>query len=69
MVLDAGSNESLKASIHGAVGVLAATCALYNVAACMRRPAVHLFANSLFYAFVTVVEVAHVAHHLEARHG
>jgi hypothetical protein len=63
---DAHDHEGLKAGVHAAVGTLAALCALYNaVAFCARpRPESHLLRNALFYGLLTIVEIAHVRHHL-----
>lgn len=59
-----GEHEPLKAGVHGALGLLAAVCAGYNLIAATHRRDRHLKINAVVYAFVTVYEVAKVVHHL-----
>jgi hypothetical protein len=55
----------LKASVHGALGLLAGVCAVYNALAWKKRRAGHLKRNVLFYGLVVAVEILHVAHHCQ----
>jgi hypothetical protein len=63
VILDAGSAEPLKGAVHGALGVLAAVCALYNCAALARRREPHLAINAAIYLALTAFETKKVRHH------
>lgn len=61
-----GESEIAKASWHGAIGTLAIGAALYNAAACIRRPSAHLAIGAIGYTLATVIEVQMVLRHLDA---
>ena len=63
-VLQCGSCEPLKLSVHGAALGLAAVMGLYNAAAWLKRRQAHLAINAVLYAALTAWEQQHVAHHL-----
>ena len=62
-----GENEALKASVHGAVGLLAAVCTVYNAAAFVTRRQVHLGFNVLLYGGLTYWEYRRLREHLAQR--
>jgi hypothetical protein len=66
-VLQCGSCEPLKAFVHGAALGLAALMGLYNAAAWLSRREIHLGVNAVLYSALTLWEVEHVAHHIEAQ--
>lgn len=59
-----GRSEVTKAAVHGALGLLAGTCFLYNVAAWAWRREHHLALNVGLYGLVALVEASQVEHHL-----
>ena len=59
-----GQHEVLKASIHGAAGVIAGLMAAYNIAACCFRRDTHLRVNALVYTLLVVYELKHTIHHV-----
>lgn len=63
-----GHGERLKATIHAALGSLAALCTLYNATAWGRRRERHLAVNVILYAALTVFESAQVRRHLRGSH-
>lgn len=63
-VLNSGSCETLKASVHSAALGLAIVMGLYNAAAWFRRRQPHLAVNAVFYVALVLWEQQHVAHHL-----
>jgi hypothetical protein len=67
--LDAGDSELLKRNLHGALGLIVAGFAIYNLAAIFQRPHPqrHLFMNALMYGSLVVVEVMHAQHHEASR--
>lgn len=65
-ILDSGSCEPFKAGVHGVALALAATCALYNTAAWIKRRQSHLAVNAVLYWTMTFWERCHVVHHLKA---
>lgn len=65
-ILDSGSCEPLKAGVHGVAFALAATCALYNTAAWIKRRQSHLAVNAVLYWTLAYWERVHVVHHLNA---
>ena len=65
-MLDSGQCEPLKAAVHGVVMVLAGVCALYNMAAWLKRRQRHLAINAVFYTSTVWFERCHVMHHLAA---
>jgi hypothetical protein len=65
-LLDSGSCEPFKAGVHGVALALAATCALYNTAAWIKRRQSHLAINAVLYWSMTAWEHCHVMHHLRA---
>jgi hypothetical protein len=65
-ILDSGSCEPLKASVHaGALGLFA-IMSLYNAAAFLRRREPHNAVNAVLYGVATVWEHKHVSRHLAA---
>jgi len=65
-VLQCGSCEPLKASVHGTALGLFAVMGLYNAAAWLARREQHLAVNAILYAALTAWEQQQVAHHIEA---
>ncbi len=65
-VLQCGSCEPLKASVHGTALGLFAVMGLYNAAAWLSRREQHLAVNAVLYAALAAWEQQQVAHHLEA---
>ena len=63
-VLNSGSCEALKLSVHGAALGLAVLMGGYNAAAWLRRREQHLAANAILYTALMALEYHHVAHHL-----
>jgi len=63
-VLQCGSCERLKASVHGTALGLAVVMAAYNAAAWLSRRQPHLAVNAVLYTAITAWEQRHVAHHL-----
>ena len=60
-----GESEVVKGAVHALGGVLAATMAVYNIAAwCYRRES-HLGLNSIVYTLAVMWEIKQTAHHLE----
>jgi hypothetical protein len=62
-VLNCGSCEPLKITVHGAALGLAVVMGLYNAAAWLRRREQHLAVNAVLYGMLTAWEQKHVAHH------
>lgn len=60
----AGANEPVKASVHAALGTLAAICLAYNMAAFILRRERHLARNVLLYTGICALELAQVRRHL-----
>jgi len=65
----AGNHETLKSSVHGAAGVLAALMAAYNLAACCYRRDPHLRINAVVYALAVGWEIKQTLHHLRRHNG
>jgi hypothetical protein len=63
-ILDVGSCEPLKASIHGVALGLTVLMGAYNTAAWLRRRQRHLAINAVIYLAAAFWEQRHVAHHL-----
>jgi hypothetical protein len=63
-VLESGSCEVLKLSVHAAALGLAVLMGGYNAAAWLRRREQHLAANAILYTALIGLEYHHVAHHL-----
>jgi hypothetical protein len=63
-ILDVGSCEPLKASIHGAALGLCVLMGVYNAAAWLKRRQSHLAINAIVYLAGTYWEHCHVAHHI-----
>jgi hypothetical protein len=63
-VLQCGSCEPLKLTVHGAAFGLAVVMGVYNAAAWLKRREHHLAINAVLYAALTAWEQQHVAHHL-----
>jgi hypothetical protein len=66
-VLMVGRCEPLKAGVHGVLMATVAVCAIYNIAAWLRRREPHLAFNTLVYASAAVWELNHVQQHLACR--
>lgn len=64
-ILQGGTYEPLKASVHGIVMGTAALCAAYNFAAWLTRHQRHLAVNTLLYSGLVAWEAVHVRHHVE----
>ena len=65
-VLQCGSCEPLKASVHGTALGLFAVMGLYNAAAWLARREQHLAVNAILYTALTAWEQQQLAHHLVA---
>ena len=65
-VLQCGSCEPLKASVHGTALALFAVMGLYNAAAWLARREQHLAVNAVVYAALTAWEQQQVSRHLAA---
>jgi ADP-ribosylglycohydrolase len=65
-VLQCGSCEPLKASVHGAALGLFAVMGLYNAAAWLSRREQHLAINAVLYAVLAAWEQQQVARHVAA---
>ncbi len=65
-MLQSGSCEPLKASVHATALGLCVVMGLYNAAAWLMRREQHLAVNAVVYAALTAWEQKHVARHLEA---
>ena len=67
--LEHGDHECVKGLCHAALGVLAATCVGYNLAACLHRAArdrrvhAHLVVNVIVYTALTVWEAQKTRQH------
>lgn len=64
MLLNSGEHETLKGSVHAALGLLAGVCAAYNVLAWAKRRETHLAVNAAIYGALVALECRKVAHHL-----
>lgn len=62
-LLHAGECEAVKRAAHVSLGLCAALCALYNLAAYVLRRERHLAVNVGFYGLIVVVECAQVRRH------
>ena len=62
--IDRGESESVKAAVHGSLMTLTTLCLIYNIAACLKRPAVHLLLNIGVYSTLLGFEVYQVRTHL-----
>jgi len=49
--------------VHAALGLLALTCASYNLAAYQQRPAEHLARNVVIYGALVALEAVQTLHH------
>ena len=65
-MLQSGSCEPLKASVHATALGLCVVMGLYNAAAWLTRREQHLAVNAVVYAALSAWEQKHVARHLEA---
>ena len=63
-ILQRGSCEPFKASVHGAALGLAAVMGIYNAAAWLHRRERHLWVNAVVYGLAIAFEQKHVAHHI-----
>ena len=59
-----GEREGVKAVVHGAACVIAATMALYNIAAWGFRRERHLGTNAVVYTIAVAWEAKQTLHHL-----
>ena len=62
-----GVGEGLKAPTHGALGVLAGVCAMYNALAFCWRGDRRLFVNTCLYLGIVGLECYQVRRHLSPR--
>ncbi len=62
-ILESGSREPLKATVHALSLCLVALMALYNAAAWVQRRKRHLAVNSVIYVAMILFEYQHVRHH------
>jgi hypothetical protein len=62
-VFHSGESETLKGSVHGALGALALVCTVYNVTAYALRKEPHLAVNAGLYGLLTLWEAKKVQHH------
>lgn len=58
-----GHHEAIKATMHGAMGVLAVLCATYNAAAWRMRREPHLLVNTLLYGSIVALEITQIRRH------
>ncbi len=63
-ILENGTRETLKGTIHGIALCLAALIGMYNAAAWLQRRERHLGVNTVVYAALVLFECQHVRHHL-----
>ena len=63
-MLDSGQCEPLKAAVHGVVLAAVGVCAVYNVAAWIKRRQIHLAVNAVLYCAAVWWEHSQVLHHL-----
>ena len=63
MILEVGSHERLKASVHVALAGLGALCLSYNAIAWLYRRERHLARNALCYGGLLMLEARKVRHH------
>ena len=63
-MLDSGQCEPLKAAVHGVVLAAVGVCAVYNVAAWIKRRQPHLAVNAVVYCAAVWWEHSQVLHHL-----
>jgi hypothetical protein len=61
-----GNHETLKSTVHGAAGVIAAVMAAYNITACCFRRDRHLRLNALIYTLLVAYELKQTVHHINA---
>ena len=61
-----GECERTKAAVHGALGLLAGVCLIYNAVAWYRRREWHLAVNAAVYGALTAYEVEQCRHHATA---
>ncbi len=66
-LLTVGRCEPLKAGVHCVLMATVAVCAVYNVAAWLKRREPHLAFNTLVYGCAAVWELNHVQQHLACR--
>ncbi len=66
-LLTVGRCEPLKAGVHCVLMATVAVCAVYNVAAWLKRREPHLAFNSLVYGCAAIWELNHVQGHLACR--
>ena len=59
-----GEQEGLKGAVHGAACIVAATMALYNLAAWYYRRERHLGTNAVVYSIATTWEMTQTLRHL-----
>ena len=60
-----GEREAIKGAVHALGGVLAATMAVYNIAAWCYRREQHLGVNAVVYTLATLWEIKQTVHHME----
>ena len=57
----------MKCAVHAALGALALTCAVYNLAAYLTRREAHLARNVGIYGVIVGIELVQIQHHWRAR--
>lgn len=62
-MMQAGESETAKGGIHATIAGLAATCAIYNGCAWLKRRETHLAVNALLYAALWGWETYQTQHH------
>ena len=62
-VFRSGESETLKGSVHGALGLLALVCVGYNAIAWSLRREPHLAVNVGLYGLLVALEAKKVGHH------
>lgn len=61
---ESGKGEAVKAGVHGALGLIAGACLVYNVSAWLYRRKLHLARNVVIYGAIVGLELVQVRHHL-----
>lgn len=66
-MMHAGESEAAKGGIHATIAGLAATCAMYNGIAWIKRREPHLAVNAVLYALLWGFETYQTHHHWSQR--
>lgn len=62
---DCDQSNATKGAVHGALGTLAALCAVYNSCAWLRRQERHLAVNAVAYWALVAFELLNVKRHCQ----